>query len=49
MAGVRMNDAAHRKKEKNEELKTGYREAGEEKRQATGFKEAARCPSSSIV
>ena len=41
-----MNVSAHQKKEKNEE--TGKRKAGEEKRQATDFKEAAWC-SSAVV
>ena len=39
-----MNFAAHQAKEKNEETKTGKREAGEKRRQATGFKEAVRYP-----
>ena len=37
-----MNVTAHQEKEKNEE--TGKRKAGEEKRQATDFKEIACCP-----
>ena len=43
-----MNVAAHQEKEKNEETKTGKRKAGEEKRQATGFKEDACCPSAVV-
>ena len=43
-----MNVAAHQKKEKSQEMKTGTRKAGEERRQATDFKEAA-CFSSAIV
>ena len=38
-----MNVGAHQEKEKNE--KTSKREAGEGKKQATDFKEAACCPS----
>ena len=38
-----MNVAAHQD-QKNEETKTGKREAREERRQATDFKEAACCP-----
>ena len=41
-----MNVAAHHKKEKNE--KTGKREAGEERKQSTDFKEAACCPSAVV-
>ena len=40
-----MNDAIHQEKEKNAKMKMGKRKAGEEKRQATDFKEAACCPS----
>ena len=39
-----MNVTAHQEK-KNEETKTGKRKAGEERRQATNFKEAVCCPS----
>ena len=39
-ARVKMNVAAHQEKEKNEETKTSKRQAGEERRQAIGFKEA---------
>ena len=39
-----MNVAAHQEKEKNKETKTSKRKAGEERRQATDFKEAACCP-----
>ena len=40
-----MNVASLQEKEKNEATKTFKRKAGEERRQATDFKEAARCPS----
>ena len=40
-----MNVTAHQEKGKNEETKTGKRKAGEERRQATDFKEAVYCPS----
>ena len=40
-----MNVASHQEKEKNDATKTFKRKAGEERRQATDFKEAARCPS----
>ena len=43
-----MNVAAHQEKEKNEETRTGKREAGEERIQATDFKEAACCPSAVV-
>ena len=42
-----MNVASHQKKEKNE--KTGKRKVGEERRQATDFKEAACCPSAVVL
>ena len=38
-----MNITAHQEKEKNEETKTGKRRAGEERKQATDFKEAVCC------
>ena len=38
---VGMNVTAYQKKEKTEEMKTGKRKAGEGRRQATDFKEAA--------
>ena len=41
-----MNVATHQEKKKNE--KTGKREAGKERKQATDFKEAACC-SSAVV
>ena len=41
-----MNVVAHQ--EKNEKTKTGKRKAGEEKKQATDFKEAACCPSAVV-
>ena len=40
-----MNVATHQEKKKNEVEKTGKRKAGEERRQATDFKEAACSPS----
>ena len=43
-ARVGMNVIAHQEKEKNKETKTGKRKAGEGRRQATDFKEAACCP-----
>ena len=39
-----MNVAAHLEKEKNEETRKGKREAEEERRHATDFKEAVCCP-----
>ena len=39
-----MNVTAHQEKEKNKHTKTRKRKAGEERRQATGFKEAVCCP-----
>ena len=43
-----MNVAANQEKEKNKETKTGKRKAGEERRHATDFKEAACCPSAVV-
>ena len=40
-----MNVAAYQEKEKNEKTKTGKRKAGEQRKQAIDFKEAACCPS----
>ena len=45
---VRMDVVAHQEKEKDEETLTGKRKAGEERRQATDFKEAVGC-SSAVV
>ena len=42
-----MNVTAYQEKEKNEEARTGKRNAGEERKQATDFKEALCCPSAS--
>ena len=39
-----MNITAHQEKEKNKETRTGKRKAGEERKQATNFKEAVCCP-----
>ena len=44
-ARVGMSVAAHQEKEKNEERKTGKRNAGEKRRPATDFEEVACCPS----
>ena len=43
-----MNVAADEDKEKTEETKTGKSKAGEGRRQATNFKEAACCPSAVV-
>ena len=43
-----MNVVNLHEKEKNEATKTGKRKAGEERRQATDFKEAGRCPSAVV-
>ena len=45
-ARVGMNVTPHQKKEKNEEMKTGKRRAGEERKikQATDFEGAVCCP-----
>ena len=43
-----MNVTAHQKKEKNENTRTGKRKAGEERKQATDFKEAVCCPSAVV-
>ena len=43
-----MSVAAHQQLEKNEETKTGKREAREGRRQATNFKEAMCCPSAVV-
>ena len=43
-----MNVTAYQEREKNEETKTGKRKAGEERKQAIGFKEAVCCPSAIV-
>ena len=44
-ARVRMSVSAHQKKKKKKKNeKTGKRKTGEERKQTTGFKEAACCP-----
>ena len=43
-----MNVGDHQEKEKNEKTKKGKKKTGEEKRQATDFKEAACCPSAVV-
>ena len=43
-----MNVTAYQEKEKNENTRTGKRKAGEERIQATDFKEAVCCPSSLV-
>ena len=43
-----MNVAANQQKKKNEETKTRNREAGEERKRATDFKEAVCCPSAVV-
>ena len=45
-ARVRMNVASHQEKEKNE--KACKREAGEERKRVTNFKEAVCCPSAVV-
>ena len=43
-----MNVTAHQEKEKNEEMKTGKRKAGKDRKQATDFKEAVCCPTAVV-
>ena len=43
-----MNVTADQEKEKNEEAKTGRRRKGEERKQATDFKEAVCCPTAVV-
>ena len=42
-----MNVTAHQE-EMNKKMKTGYRRAGEERKQATDFEEAVCCPSAVV-
>ena len=43
-----MKVTAHQEKKKNKETKRGKRKAGEERKQATDFKEAVCCPSAIV-
>ena len=47
-ARVGINVTAHQEKEKNEETRTGIKKAGEERKQATNFKEVVCCPSAFV-